>query len=31
MSLLAGHIARPLSGTRLAETLANLAKRLGKE
>jgi hypothetical protein len=31
MSLTAGHIARPLSGARLAETLDNLAKRLGKE
>jgi len=31
MSLLAGHIARPLSGARLTETLARLAKRLGKE
>ncbi len=30
MSLTAGHIPRPLTGARLAETLDNLAKRLGK-
>jgi hypothetical protein len=30
MSLTAGHIQRPLTGARLAETLENLAKRLGK-
>jgi hypothetical protein len=31
MSLTAGHIPRPLTGARLAETLDNMAKRLGKE
>ena len=30
MSLTAGHIQRPLTAARLAETLDNLAKRLGK-
>jgi hypothetical protein len=30
MSLTAGHIPRPLTGARLAETLDNLAKRLGR-
>jgi hypothetical protein len=30
MSLTAGHIQRPLTGSRLAETLENLAKRQGK-
>ncbi len=30
MSLTAGHIQRPLTGSRLAETLENLAKRSGK-
>ncbi len=30
MSLTAGHIQRPLTSARLAETLDNLAKRLGK-
>ena len=30
MSLTAGHIPRPLTGARLAETFDNLAKRLGK-
>lgn len=30
MSLTAGHITRPLTAARLAETLENLAKRLGK-
>jgi len=30
MSLTAGHILRPLTGARLAETLDNLAKRQGK-
>ena len=30
MSLTAGHIQRPLTGARLAETLDNLARRLGK-